>query len=791
MCPPPARQFVHNHDMPQWHQLDCTGTTKAGRCVGLRIASAGAGEHELVILLQKPSGSDRAPPQAAADRIVLDGNLEARLHPRNSIHISKANPNGQNFSLTLHASVQPPPRGAGGEGYNALEAFVATLRQLTEGGLQLDSPDGAPTFEAILKAHEQTVRSSSQPAARRGMPKIPGGHKAKSTLGASSVGSSASRSPVSEIAPKSFYRDAGRDPSMPSMWGSKMTSAGTRQVYASHATSSAPAPLGPDAPPHQPQQTSQLHHQHAPYASSRLAGSGAPSQHGVAARAMHGAASPAGGPKFGYGDDDGPRSASRRPDGLERPPKQQRTFGAHGAQYDAPSRPPHPADAAHEHRTREHAPAHGSHALAVRGSSGTPAGVSGAGGFRNIGNTCYINAVLSALLGLRPFVTDVLSSIPLFAPRLDQSSLFSALSAIMHQRQVEGDDKPATPRRLKDAIARRSAQFAGFAQQDAHEFLADCLDGLQEEMMGALKEVSALDKEITPPLHPAQTMSAVGAAAAAIAAGESSTTPATAAIGGGGDAGVPGGGETAVLGGGGALPSDGELPCAINFTTEVEHELTCTQCGHRWCRGEVMRHFSLDLPSASQQTTRAPGGRPPPSPDLQSLLSAFFADDAVEVACERCDGHTATVTHRISKLPRVLTLHLKRFDHTATGVRKRLDPVRPLPALSLKACSKPGAMPPPPLVVRPSVAAAVSSASASSQPAVVLELPHASAANAARAAAAKAAAAKAAEAEPPIRAADSPGMKAPRRALSFDGSGGGGGRGGGGGMGGGAVPAKM
>ena len=31
----------------------------------------------------------------------------------------------------------------------------------------------------------------------------------------------------------------------------------------------------------------------------------------------------------------------------------------------------------------------------------------------------------------------------------------------------------------------------------------------------------------------------------------------------------------------------------------------------------------------------------------------------------------ATVRHRIAKLPRVLTLHLKRFDSTATGVRYR------------------------------------------------------------------------------------------------------------------------
>ena len=71
----------------------------------------------------------------------------------------------------------------------------------------------------------------------------------------------------------------------------------------------------------------------------------------------------------------------------------------------------------------------------------------------------------------------------------------------------EGDDKPATPRRLKDAIARRSSQFAGFAQQDAHEFLADCLEGLQEEMAelsASLRDAvnsAARRANTMPPLH--------------------------------------------------------------------------------------------------------------------------------------------------------------------------------------------------------------------------------------------------------------------------------------------------
>ena len=150
--------------------------------------------------------------------------------------------------------------------------------------------------------------------------------------------------------------------------------------------------------------------------------------------------------------------------------------------------------------------------------------------------------------------------------------------------------------------------------------------------------------------------------------------------------------------------SEEELPCHLNFTTEIEHELTCAACRHAWTRREILRHFSLDMPPPATPSAGPAGSSsasssaaPPRVPTLQTLLASFFDDDAVDVTCDKCGHGAATVTHRVARLPRVLILHLKRFDHTADGgVRKRAEPVRPLAELDLAPCCRANVEPPPP-----------------------------------------------------------------------------------------------
>lgn len=132
-------------------------------------------------------------------------------------------------------------------------------------------------------------------------------------------------------------------------------------------------------------------------------------------------------------------------------------------------------------------------------------------GLRNLGNTCYMNAVLQALAACTPFRRDLFSSVwpevfreeaavasgdaagsPLryHVPR-ERAHVHNALIQVF--RQLMRRDRPgdgidagagrvaADPGAVRRAIAHKRDAFSSFRQQDAHEFLIELLDVLSEE----------------------------------------------------------------------------------------------------------------------------------------------------------------------------------------------------------------------------------------------------------------------------------------------------------------------
>jgi ubiquitin C-terminal hydrolase len=82
--------------------------------------------------------------------------------------------------------------------------------------------------------------------------------------------------------------------------------------------------------------------------------------------------------------------------------------------------------------------------------------------FKNLGNTCYINATLQSLLRLRPFTAE-LSQPHLKHSALDASSLLKSLLSIANE--VEGVHGVINPQKVKDSIGKYSSRFAGYSQQ--------------------------------------------------------------------------------------------------------------------------------------------------------------------------------------------------------------------------------------------------------------------------------------------------------------------------------------
>lgn len=223
-------------------------------------------------------------------------------------------------------------------------------------------------------------------------------------------------------------------------------------------------------------------------------------------------------------------------------------------------------------------------------------------GLQNLGNTCYLNAVMQALCSLREFVAN-LRGMPETIPQVADGMLFKGSSEILKQMSnASAVTGPLSPAKLRELIAKASPMFAGNQQQDAHEFLLEYVNQLHDELLGARKAwldaQSLVDDE-----------------------------------------------------------ASGILSTQLHFDSEVQKTLACIDCQH--CRGvpERFRDFSLDFPAKTATVTIGSDDRC----ELRSMLTNYFEKELLEVRCELCNAAEAHMSKHLTQAPRVLVLHLKRF----------------------------------------------------------------------------------------------------------------------------------
>ncbi|KAM9801866.1 ubiquitin carboxyl-terminal hydrolase 37 [Syngnathus typhle] len=227
-------------------------------------------------------------------------------------------------------------------------------------------------------------------------------------------------------------------------------------------------------------------------------------------------------------------------------------------------------------------------------------------GFSNLGNTCYMNSILQSLLSLPSFSNDLLrQSIPW--KKVPTNALLSRFAHLLAKKDVGcPETQKDLLRKVKSAISSTAERFSGNMQNDAHEFLSQCLDQLKDDMEKVNKSQASAAKP--DPGEEADTSRVY------------------------------------------------TCPVAVNMAFEVQHTITCKNCGEVLIKREQFNDLSIDLPRRKKTL---------PLRSIQDSLDLFFRLEEIEYSCEKCNRKAATVTHKFSKLPRVLILHLKRYNFNA------------------------------------------------------------------------------------------------------------------------------
>lgn len=250
------------------------------------------------------------------------------------------------------------------------------------------------------------------------------------------------------------------------------------------------------------------------------------------------------------------------------------------------------------------------------------------------------------------------------------------------------------PSGLKSIVDSLSPQFVGFEQQDSHEFLGTLLDLLHEEVKARDKVVRATsdgcgeeedgnnESEKDRSQSPPKKKRIASPSPSLVSEDEDSDgIPRTRSFA---DLTMKDISSLLHKGKGGASDqSDKEQINAVetttskkttssveaHFATEVRTTLQCNSCTFSRSKTEMFRCLSLDVAATDTSTDVCPTS-------VKECLNRFFASEKRKVKCEKCFFDTATQTSEISKLPRALLLHFKRFivdvspDYSSVSYRK-------------------------------------------------------------------------------------------------------------------------
>ncbi|KAM4818940.1 ubiquitin carboxyl-terminal hydrolase 26 [Thomomys bottae] len=230
-------------------------------------------------------------------------------------------------------------------------------------------------------------------------------------------------------------------------------------------------------------------------------------------------------------------------------------------------------------------------------------------GLPNLGNTCYINAVLQCLCSVTPFINDLLnqgypwSEIPhdSFSMYLTQILFLKDIFNMKAKEKVLVD--------IKIAISVVAKVFSNDMQNDAHEFLSHCLDELKETIQ-KLNAIPETKNKCGKGTLPRQVFAD------------------------------------------NAEPQRPFCPVVTNFEVELLRSIFCKYCGNAVLKTDPNNYLSINLPQGMKTRPLS----------IQYVLDHFFSAEEIEYKCEKCKHNRSVAVHKLSKLSRILVIHLKRYS---------------------------------------------------------------------------------------------------------------------------------